>query len=33
MNEKIDCPNGCKHKDVMCKDCVDGSYFDADAQE
>ena len=29
----VGCPDECKYKDVMCMDCVDGCYFDADAQD
>jgi len=27
------CHDKCKHKDVMCNKCIDGEYFDFDAQD
>lgn len=29
----INCPEGCKHKDIMCQECVDGNYYDENAQD
>lgn len=29
----LKCPKDCKFKDKMCHVCVDGSYFDANAQK
>ena len=29
----IKCPDDCKHKDKMCQHCIEGSYFDSNAQE
>lgn len=28
----LKCPEDCNNKDVMCMNCVDGSYFDSNAQ-